>query len=207
MNKYVTGTVIKELREKMNMTQADLAEKLMVSDKAVSKWETGRGYPDISLLEPLSKIFGVSITELISGNAVTNINISANKMRSKYYVCPICGNIIHCMGEAVINCHGLTLSPLEAEAAHENHMVEIEKVEDEYYVRVNHPMTKTHYISFIAAVGADRIQTVKLYPEGASEGRFKINSVRNIFYCCNRDGLFKVKVIKGIHDKEKSYSR
>lgn len=54
MNQYVTGTTIKELREKNKITQVQLAEKLGVSDKTVSKWETGKGYPDITLLEPIA---------------------------------------------------------------------------------------------------------------------------------------------------------
>lgn len=119
MNQYVTGTVIKELREKNNMTQAELAKMLCVSDKTVSKWETGKGYPDISLLEPISQAFKISVTELISGNAVSNLNVSANMMRSKFYVCPVCGNAVHSMGEAVISCHGVQLIPLEAEPSDE----------------------------------------------------------------------------------------
>ncbi|MBQ2677381.1 MAG: helix-turn-helix transcriptional regulator, partial [Firmicutes bacterium] len=53
MDRYVTGAVIRELREKKKLTQEELAEKIYVSGKAVSKWETGQGFPDISLLEPL----------------------------------------------------------------------------------------------------------------------------------------------------------
>ena len=75
MNSYVTGAVIKELREKYHLTQAELAEKLNVSDKTVSKWETAKGYPDISLLDPIAKVFNVSITELLSGNMVNNVNV------------------------------------------------------------------------------------------------------------------------------------
>lgn len=205
MNQYVTGAVIKELREKNRMTQVELAEKLSVSDKTISKWETAKGYPDISLLEPIAKVFGISITELISGNAVSNINISANMMRSKFYVCPVCGNIIHCMGETVINCHGVALSPLEAEETDEKHIILIEKIEDEYYVRIEHDMTKTHYISFIAALYMDEIQMIKLYPEGNAEGRFKIRGVKKIVFYCNKDGLFSLDVKKGIYDREASY--
>lgn len=194
MNQYVTGAVIKELREKANLTQAELAEKLCVSDKTVSKWETAKGYPDISLLEPIAKIFHVSITELISGNAVSNVNVSANMMRGKFYVCPVCGNIIHSVGEAVISCHGINLSPLEAEESNNLHKITIEKVEDEYFVSIHHEMTKQHYISFIAAVSSDRIQIVKTYPENTAETRFKINGAREIFFYCNRDGLFRKKL-------------
>lgn len=205
MNQYVTGTVIKELREKCKLTQAELATKLNVSDKTISKWETAKGYPDISLLEPIAKIFGISITELISGNAVSNVNVSANVMRSKFYVCPVCGNIIQSMGEAVIHCHGVLLTPCQAEETDENHKIFIERVEDEYYVRVEHDMKKEHYISFIAGLSTDKIQMIKLYPEGNAEARIKINGVKKILFYCNRDGLFSIDVIKGIDDKNTSY--
>ena len=196
MNPYVTGNVIKELREKCQLTQVELAEKIGVSDKTISKWETAKGYPDISLLEPIAKALGVSMTELVTGNAVSNVNISANMLRSKFYVCPICGNIIHSMGEAVMQCHGILLSPCQPEETDENHMIFIERVEDEYYIRIEHDMTKQHYISFIAGVSSDKIQMVKLYPEGNAEARIKINGVRKILFYCNRDGLFSVVPVK-----------
>ena len=194
MNQYVTGTVIRQLRENNHLTQAELAEKLCVSDKTVSKWETAKGYPDISLLEPLAQIFKVSIAELFSGNTVKNGNISANMMRSKFYVCPVCGNCIHTMGEAVIHCHGILLTPCQPEEENENHNITVERVEDEYFVRVQHDMTKTHHISFIAALSSDRIQMVKLYPEGNAEARFTRNGVRRILFYCNRDGLFHLNI-------------
>ena len=190
MNQYVTGAVIRTLRERSRMTQREFAEKLSVSDKAVSKWETGKGYPDITLLEPIADVFGVSVTELISGDPVSNTNVSANMMRSRFYVCPVCGNVIHSMGEAVISCHGVQLMPLEAEPADEDHRVVLQEVEDEYYIRIDHPMTKSHYLSFIAAVTPDEIRMVKRYPEGAADARFKRRAVREILFFCNRDGLF-----------------
>ncbi|OON87014.1 XRE family transcriptional regulator [Oribacterium sp. C9] len=205
MNQYVTGAVIKELREKNKMTQSQLAEKLGVSDKAISKWETAKGYPDITLLEPIADAFRISVTELISGNTVHNENVSANMLRSKFYICPVCGNVIHSMGEAVINCHGIQLLPAEAELTDEQHMVFVERVEDEYFVRIDHEMNKNHYISFIAAVSPDRCQIVKLYPEGEAQARFSINGVQKIFFYCNRDGLFSHEIIKGIDDKKSGY--
>ena len=205
MNPYVTGNVIKELREKCQLTQVELAEKIGVSDKTISKWETAKGYPDISLLEPIAGALGVSMTELVTGNAVSNVNISANMLRSKFYVCPICGNIIHSMGEAVMQCHGILLSPCQPEETDENHMIFIERVEDEYYIRIEHEMTKQHYISFIAAVSSDKIQMIKLYPEGNAEARVKINGVKKILFYCNRDGLFSRTILKGIDDKQASY--
>ena len=79
MNPYVTGNVIKELREKCQLTQVELAEKIGVSDKTISKWETAKGYPDISLLEPIAKALGVSMTELVTGNAEARVKINGVK--------------------------------------------------------------------------------------------------------------------------------
>ena len=195
MNQYVTGAVIKQLREKNDMTQLQLAEKLGVTDKTISKWETGKGYPDITLLEPIADALRVSVTELISGNAIHNENVSANMMRSRFYVCPICGNAIHSMGEAVIQCHGVQLLPAQEETADEQHKIIIERIEDEYYVRIDHEMTKEHYISFIAALSSDGLQMIKLYPEGNAEARFKILGVKKIVFFCNHDGLFSSDVV------------
>ena len=72
----------------------------------------------------------------------------------------------------------------------------IEKVEDEYFVRVEHEMTKEHYISFIAAVSGDGMQVFKLYPEGNAEVRVNPRGVRKILFYCNQDGLFSFDVIK-----------
>ena len=146
------------------------------------------------MLEPIAAVFGISVTELISGKAITNVNVSANMLRSKFYVCPVCGNIIHSMGEAVLQCHGVQLLPCQPEEADEKHRISIEKDADEFFVRIDHEMTKKHYITFIAAFSGDRLQLTKLYPEGSAEARFKINGVRNILYYCNRDGMFQQKV-------------
>ena len=95
MNNYVTGKVIKELREKKNLTQLELANIIGVSDKTISKWETSKGFPDIALIEPLAKALNISVIELMSGDYVINNNKSSNIEKSVIYVCPICGNIIH----------------------------------------------------------------------------------------------------------------
>ena len=190
MNPYVTGEAIRLLREKNRLTQAELADKIGVSDKAVSRWETGKGYPDITLLEPLARELKASVAELLSGNAVTNANVSANMLRPTFYVCPVCGNVVHSVGEAVVHCHGVLLHPAEAEAADEKHTMTVETVEDEFYVTLHHDMTKQHHISFIASVSSDRLQLVKLYPEGDAAARFKVSDVRRFYYYCNRDGLF-----------------
>ena len=195
MNPYITGAGIRALREKHKLTQAQLAEKLNVSDKTVSKWETGKGYPDITLLEPIAQAFGVSLAELFSGTAVSNMNRASNLLRSKFYVCPVCGNVLCAVGEAAIHCHGVMLTPCEAETPDAGHAAHVEAVEDEYHVRIDHAMTREHYISFIAAVSQDGVLFKKLYPEQDAEARFKRAGVRRIAYYCNRDGLFTLTPI------------
>ena len=170
MDRYVTGAVIRKLRENKNMTQEELASKLFVSSKAVSKWETGQGFPDISLIEPLAKALDISVIELLSGNVIRTI------------------------GETVVSCCGITLPALEAEDCDPDHKIKLEKIEDEYYCSVDHPMTKDHYISFLAAVSDRSVQFVKLYPEGEAETRFRISGDKYIYACCNRHGLYRLKI-------------
>lgn len=193
MNQYVTGATIRELRERRGLRQADLAEVLAVSDKAVSRWETGRGYPDITLLEPLGQALGVSVAELLSGNPVQNTNVSANMERCKFYRCPLCGNVMVSSGEASVCCHGVDLVPLEAEPADERHGATVSTTDGELYLQVDHPMTKAHHICFMAAVSPDRVQLVRTYPESEAHARLRIDGVRWLYYCCNRDGLFRVR--------------
>ena len=192
MDRYVTGAVIRRLREKKKITQEELAGMIHVSGKAVSKWETGQGFPDISLLEPLAKALDISVIELLSGEDIRNTNRSFKMARGKFYVCPVCGNVIIATGETVVSCCGITLPPLEAEPADEEHAISKEIAEDEYFVSIDHPMTKEHYISFLAAVSDFGVQLVKLYPEGNAEARFKIDRVKTLYAYCNRHVLFRV---------------
>ena len=192
MDQYVTGSTIKKLREQRGLTQLELAYLLVVSDKTISKWETGKGYPDITLLEGLAKSLNVSVTELLLGNPIKNTNISSNMLKTGFYVCPLCNNIIQSTGEAFVSCHGITLPKLEPEES--IHEVKISLVEDEYFVEINHPMRKDNYISFIASVSSDKINLFKLYPESNAETRVKASGVKYIYYYSNKEGLFRLKI-------------
>ena len=185
---------IKILRKKKGYSQEMVAVKLNVVRQTVSKWETGKGLPDISLIQPLAQALGLSVIELMNGEHVANKNISANMLRSKFYICPICGNVIHAIGDMVVSCCGITLPALEAEEADAEHVVTIENVEDEQFITVHHPMTKQHFISFLAHVTSDRFQLVKLYPEGNPETRLQLRGRGYLYYYCNHHGLFKKKL-------------
>ena len=202
MNNYVTAGAIKALREKKGLTQNQLAQILNVSDKAVSKWETAKGLPDITLIEPLAAALGVSVPELMSGEKVTNNNASANLLRAKFYVCPVCGNVIYASGDALISCCGITLPALEASEPDGEHEVKIETVEDESFITISHSMTKQHYISFAAFATSDRIQLVKFYPEGNAETRMNLRGGGYLYVYCNRHGLMKQKVRLGRKTEE-----
>lgn len=196
MNQYVTSQIIKSLREKKNMTQKELAEKLYVSEKTISKWETGNGFPDISILEDLAKSLDISVIELLTGKKIENDNLSCNISKIKFYVCPISGNIITSIGKSVVNSYGLTLTPLESETPDKEHTINMEIIEDEYYITMKHPMCKEHYISFITAIKDDSYELKKFYPESDIECRFKISGTKYLYYYCNRHGLYKYELKK-----------
>lgn len=188
MNRYITGAAIKTLREKKHYTQSRLAELLGVSDKAVSKWETGKGLPDITLVEKLAKALGVSVIELMTGAQTENRNRSANPLRSKFYACPICGNVLVRQRQ-----RGGQLPPLEAEPCDDAHRIAVERVEDGDFVTVRHGMTKDHFISFLAWVTTGRVQLVKLYPEGGAQTRFQLWGMGRLYAYCNQHGLMDWK--------------
>lgn len=191
---YIQGETIRALRERKALTQRQLADILCISDKTVSKWETGKGLPDISLLEELARALGVSLTELMIGDLQTNENRSANLRRISFYVCPVCGNVITAVGKGSFSCCGITLPVQEAQPEDATHEIRVEPVEDEICVTIHHPMTKSHFLSFVAWVSNDRAELVKLYPEQDVTVRFKKRGHGTVYAYCNRDGLFSKRL-------------
>ena len=188
---YICGKIIRELRESKNLTQKQLGEIISVSDKTISKRETEKGLPDITLLEPLSSALGVSVAELLSGESIVNKNRAGNIKKTKFYVCPVCGNLVSALGEGSFSCCGIKLPALSAEKA-EKGSFEIERPENDVFIRFNHPMSKEHYISFAAYITYNGMQIKKLYPEQEAEVRFPFYGKGKIFFFCNRDGLFEL---------------
>lgn len=188
---YVTGTLIRTLREKKGCTQRELAEKLRVSDKTISKWETDRGLPDVGIIGELASVLGVSLAELLTGELAENTNRSGNMKKVVFYVCPVCGNIIQATGNGDYNCCGIKLPALEAENSAPGHEIQTESVDGELYVTMNHEMTKEHYLSFFAYVNGNQVQLIKLYPEQEAECRFTKRGHGIVYAYCNRDGLVR----------------
>ena len=194
MSTYLSPETLRELRAERGLTQAALAEKIGVTDKAVSKWETGRGLPDITLIDDLASAVGCSVAELLCGEVRRNANRAANMSRCIFYVCPICGNVVVATGEGSFSCCGSTMLPQEAETPEPGsaHDFSIERVEHEWYVTAgNHPMTKQHFVSFIAYVTSDGVNLKKLYPEQLDWPRFHMTGSGWIYVYCNRHGLYR----------------
>ena len=186
------GGLIGYLRKEKNMTQKEVADRLNISDKTISKWERGRGCPDVSLLAELSNLFGVNIEKILLGDLIPNDTDGGNMKRIKFYVCSNCNNVITGTGEAEISCCGRKLEPLIAKAVDEEHKTTIEEIENDLYVTIEHEMSKTHYISFVAYVAYDRVLLIKLYPEQNAELRFPKMKAGKLFIYCNQHGLWTI---------------
>ena len=194
MDLLKTGKLISKLRHEKGLTQKDVADRLGICSKTVSKWETGHGFPDVSLICELSKIFNVDISKLLDGEMPATKTQTGNVLKTRFYVCKECGNLLTSMGDADILCCGRKLSKLNANAPDEAHKLNLQKVEDEYYITFSHPMTKEHFISFVSYVRFDRVLTVKLYPEQEGELRFHRMRGGKMYYYCNNHGLFELKI-------------
>jgi len=188
------GKLLYDLRKEKRMTQKEIADKMNISDKTVSKWERGLGCPDISLLSELSDIFGVNIEKILQGDLSINDTDGGNMKRIKFYVCPVCGNIITSTGLGEISCCGRKLESLQVQEINEEHNLQTTQVENDYYLTFNHEMTKDHYISFIAYVMFDRVHLVKLYPEQNAEVRIPIMRKGDLYFYCSKHGLMKQKI-------------
>ena len=184
------GRLILSLRREKNMTQKQLADELMISDKTISKWERAQGCPDVSLLHRLSEVLGVNIEEILKGDLEANREDGGNMKRLKWYVCPTCGNLLTSTSDAVVSCCGRKLTAMEARQADEEHQLTIETVEDEFYITFSHEMKKEHFLHFIAYVCCDRVLLVKLYPEQGGEVRLPRIYGGKFYFGCSRHGLW-----------------
>lgn len=188
------GSLVCQLRKEASMTQQELADRLFISNKAISKWERGQGCPDVSLLNSLSQIFGVNIEKLLAGDLAPNNVDGGNMKRVKFYVCPMCQNILTATGDGEISCCGRRLEPLKDRPADEAHGLHAEVIEDDYYITFDHQMSKEHFLSFFAYVDYDRVTLIRLYPEQGGEVRFPKQGRGRLLFCCSKDGLFSWKL-------------
>ena len=189
MDQVKTGELIRQLRTEMGLTQKQLAQRINVSDKAVSKWETGNGCPDISLLASLAQVFGTDIQVLLSGEIDKKESEKGNMKKIKFYVCRQCGNIITATSDANITCCGSRLTAMEPQKADESEMLNVEDIGGEWYISSDHEMTKDHYISFVAYQNDSSLMIFKQYPEWNIQFTLPMYRSGRLVWYCTRHGL------------------
>lgn len=185
------GRLLRKLRKAKGMTQKQVAEKLCVLPKTVSKWETGHGFPDTSLLAELAEVLGASIDTLLSGDMGVNAEEVGGFSDIRFYVCPHCGSFMHGLGECRVSCCGKRLYPLKAGTDNIGHELSVREDGGEYHITFTHEMTREHYISFVSCVSGDRVTTLRLYPEQDTSASLPSLNGGSIYYYCTRHGLFR----------------
>lgn len=190
MDPRLTGSLICRLRKEQQLTQRQLAERLCVSDKAVSKWERGLGCPDVSLLPDLARLLGIELEGLLSGQLDSKEPLGGNMKNLNFYICPNCGNVVTAMAEAAVSCCGKKLPALTPQKAPEGERLQVERIEEDYFISTDHPMEKGHYISFVALLTGDSILLRKQYPEWDLQLRLPAFSHGKLLWYCTQHGLY-----------------
>lgn len=192
MNLSKNGSLIRSLRKASGMTQKQLAEKIGVVPKTVSKWETGHGFPDVGTVLSLAAALGVKEKTLLSGTLLQNAAEGGNVKKTKFCVCPQCGAISVNMGNVLCECCGKSLKPLKA-ASRAPHKISISEIENDFYAEIDCEMTKEHYIDFAAYIATDRVLLMRLYPESDCAVRFPKMYGGRLVCHCNVCGLFEYR--------------
>ena len=157
-----TGEMIRSLRKEKGLTQQRLADQLRISPKTISKWEQGRGAPDVSLWPALSAILGADMHKLIAGQMQPNRRDGGKVRSARFYVCPYCGSIHWGTGEAEILCCGRRVEALAPAPVPEEWALRGEEIDGEMFVTFQHPMTKAHHVAFAMRKVDERIIIVKM---------------------------------------------
>ena len=197
MDQVKTGELIKRFRTELGLTQKELAGRICVSDKAVSKWETGNGCPDVSLLSALAEVLGTDIQVLLTGEIEKNEREKGNMKKLKFYVCRECGNIITATSETTVSCCGSKLQAIEPRKAEESEKLNIVDIGGELYVSTVHSMTKDHYISFVAYQSDSRFMMFKQYPEWNVQFTMPIYRTGRFVWYCTQCGFLYQDICEG----------
>ncbi len=186
------GKLILQLRTEQGLTQRQVASRLNISNKTVSKWECGLGCPDVSLWEELANVLGADILKLLQGELRPNRPDVGKMDRIRFYVCSACGNILTSTGTASVSCCGRQLRPLVPPVSSSGHAPVVEEVDGAYYATVEHEMRKEHYLLFAACVSDDCFWFQRLYPEQPPAVHFPPMWGGASFYLyCTKHGLQK----------------
>ena len=171
MNLKNSALLIKKARKEKNLTQKELASLLFVEAKTISKWETGKGFPDLTYVPKLAEILALDLKSLINGEEENKKTDNGNLKRMKIYLCQNCGNLIWSTSSSDISCCRHKLKPVETGNFLEG-KVSVEIVDDEYSVSVDHPMEKENYVKYMIFNKDNIVEIVRLYPEGQASAVF-----------------------------------
>ena len=194
MNNVKIGKLIYNLRKEKNLTQVQLAERMNISDKTVSKWERGFGCPEVSLLPELSTILDVDLENLLSGELDRNEILGGSMKNLQCYICTACGNMVNAITDTNMSCCGQKMKALKPKKANENEKLTVETVENDFYITSDHPMERGHYIAFIALLTGDSILLKKQYPEWDLQVRIPVLAHGRLLWYCNKHGLFYMEI-------------
>lgn len=187
------GALIAQLRKEKGLTQKNIADALGISNKTISKWECGVGCADLSYWPDLSTILGVDLTQMMEGEITVNKPDSGNIDNMRFYVCPACGNILVSTGSAAIFCCGRKAEVLTADENGENPSLTVEASDIDYYLTIDHPMTKEHYLSFAAYLNNGQVILNRLYPEQNPSLRLPLSRRGKLYLYCIKHGLSMYK--------------
>jgi DNA-binding XRE family transcriptional regulator len=190
MDNSKVGELIYNLRKEIGLTQKQLADQMNISDRTISKWERGYGCPDVTLLPSLSSLLGVNIENILDGKLSSNEFVEGNMKKSNYFVCPSCHNIVLATGDINISCCGRKIERLEAKKATDEEKLLITEIDHEWTISSNHPMTKDHYISFIAVATGDQVQIIKQYPEWSLQALIQKRKHGKLLWYDTQFGLY-----------------
>ncbi len=188
------GQLICKLRKEKGLTQKQLAELLRLSPKTISKWECGNGCPDVVILPQLADVLGIGTEQLLQGQLQDSIFSGGNMKKIRFYHCSSCGNVMTGTGEAEVICCGRKLMALTEQAMNDEHQIQIEDLDGEYYITLEHEMTKEHFVPFVAWAAYDRIMLVRMYPEQNAELRMPLLRRGTLYVYCSQHGLFSWKL-------------
>lgn len=184
------GMLISQLRKDKNITQKQLADKLNISDRTISKWERGGGIPDISLLSDVADFFDITIETLLNGEILSNDFIGGNMKKARYYICKTCGNMVVSTGDVSALCCDKKMTEETPQKASDSDKLLVEEVENDWYITSNHAMTKEHYISFVSFATGSRLEIIKQYPEWNLQARIQKREHGTLYWYCTKHGLF-----------------
>lgn len=190
------GELIRTLRTQHGLTQLELAGRLCVTDKAVSKWERGMGCPDVESLRALSRLFRVDLESLLSGTLPSRPAQGGNMKRIQFCICPHCGNVLIAAAPAEISCCGYRLELHTPRPADAEHMPRLERMDGELCVTFAHEMSKAHFLRFAALISSDRMTFVRLYPEQDALVRLPDVRMGTLVFACARHGLMSADIRK-----------